>query len=163
MLEPDKFKEKEIAQNLVRDFEKIEVPEIAKDSIYKIKQWTNNQRKGFKNKKDLMSQLKNQDLTNERTLNYFSQQLQNTNNDLILDVFFQYKEENVKKVISYYLVNELRFKRRFPEKLKKITEDKAYIKVMTEFIEKYDIRTQQAKDFLSKNGKYDLLAKFNRR
>ena len=74
-----------------------------------------------------------------------------------------YKEENVKKVISYYLVNELRFKRRFPEKLKKITEDKAYIKVMTEFIEKYDIRTQQAKDFLSKNGKYDLLAKFNRR
>ena len=110
-----------------------------------------------------MSQLKNQDLTNERTLNYFSQQLQNTNNDLILDVFFQYKEENVKKVISYYLVNELRFKRRFPEKLKKITEDKAYIKVMTEFIEKYDIRTQQAKDFLSKNGKHDLLAKFNRR
>ncbi len=110
-----------------------------------------------------MSQLKNQDLTNERTLNYFSQQLQNTNNDLILDVFFQYKEENVKKVISYYLVNELRFKRRFPEKLKKITEDKAYIKVMTEFIEKYDIRTQQAKDFLLKNGKYDLLAKFNRR
>jgi hypothetical protein len=163
MLEPDKFKEKEIAQNLVRDFEKIGVPDIAKNSISKIKQWTNNQRKGFKNKKDLMSQLKNQDLTNERTLNYFSQQLQNTNNDLILDVFFQYKEENVKKVISYYLVNELRFKRRFPEKLKKITEDKAYIKVMTEFIEKYDIRTQQAKDFLSKNGKYDLLAKFNRR
>ncbi len=163
MLEPDKFKDKKIAQNLIIDFETYKVPENTEDAVKNIENWTN-KRDSFTDVEDFISNLNNQDLTNDKTLGYFSVRLEKTQLEIILNIFSKYQNnDDVKKIISFYLTNKLKFNKGISKKFNEITSDKDCIEYISEFIEKYDIRTQQAKDFLSKNGKDDLLAKFNRR
>jgi len=163
MIEPPKFRDEELANSLLDYFESVELPNNSENSVEMIRNWKAEE-KGFKNLEDLISQInKNgQDFKNNKTLNYYSMQLGNTDKNIILELYNKFKDEkDVVLVISYYLVNFLR-KREIPKYFKSINSE-IYINKITKNIEKLHINTIHSKSFLEDNGKYELLAKFNQR
>jgi len=165
LLEPDKFRDKELAQNIVSNFKAIGVPNSAKALIVEIEKWeVESVQNSFPDRKSFIQNLNegNQDLTNRKTLNHFQHKLKKTDEDVILDIYFNQRETEVQTVLAFYLAESLRFKR-VNSKLKCIVEDNEYIELIADLIDKEQINTKYSKEFLFQNNKDEILIKLNRR
>jgi hypothetical protein len=166
MLEPDKFKNKELAHSILDEFEDIDLPNKSDESVEKIRNWnSDNSIKGFEEADEILERINsnNENFTNLGTLNFYALQLNKTKKDTILFAYYNYSmDENIKIILSYYLARFLE-RRDIPKDFNDILNDKIYIDKITYFIEKLHINTKFAKKFLEQNDKYELLTKFNKR
>lgn len=163
MIEPPKFKNKELAHSILSKFENIILPPKSDESVEKIKNWKENN-KGFDNMEELMlfCDDDSQDFNNPNTLGYANFRLVNTDKQIILQTYYNHTyHENLKKILSYYLANLL-VKNGLPKELREINNEE-YIEQISYNISKLNINTKYAKKFLEENEKLDLLLKFKQR
>jgi len=165
MIEPPRFKNKELAHALLDEFEYIGLPKKSENSIDKIRNWSesDNFKQGFENSNNLMDEInKKHEFNSVKTLDYFSSKLNKTDKDIILNAYFNHQyDDNLRLVVSYYLIGFLK-KRTIPKHFKDI-DSTEYIEQITEYVEKYNVNTEFSKKFLEENQKYKLLSKFNKR
>jgi len=166
MIEPPRFKDKDLAQSLLEEFEDTGLANKSESSVEKIRNWEekDSSNSGFDNKDEIIKIISNntQNFNNLKTLNYYSFKLNKTNKQIILDTYYNYSfDENLRLLLSYYLTNFLS-KRDIPKNFNDINNTE-YINEITNFIEKLNINTKFSKKFLEANNKYDLLLEFNKR
>jgi len=163
MLEPPKFKNKDLANKILDSFRDIGVPNKGADSIQKIRDWKETD-ESYNTKEDLMNSIKsnNQDFTNLKTLEYYTFCLNKTEKEVILDTYSDFSSnKELKLLLSYYLAKFLS-KRTIPKYFEEINIVE-YIDEITNFIIKLNINTKFSKSFLEKNKKYEELARLNQR
>ena len=165
LLEPNKFRDKELAQKIVSDFNSIGIPSSATNLKVKIENWEREDtQNNFLSKEQFIENLNegNQDLTNRKTLNHFQYKLKRTENNVILDIYFNHKEHEVQTVLAFYIADSLGFKG-VDSQLQKIVEDLDYTDLIAGFIDRFNINTMYSKEFLSIHNKNLILTKLNRR
>ena len=166
MIEPPKFKDKDLAHSLLDRFEDIGLPNKSERSVEKTKSWSesNGSNQGFKNRDEMIKSITdgNQDFSNLKTLDYYIFHLNKTEKEIILDAYYNFSfENNLKLLLSYYLARFLS-KRTIPKYFYELN-NVDYINEITNFIVKLNINTEFSKKFLEENQKYEELANFNRR
>jgi len=166
MIEPPRFKDKDLAHSILEEFENIGFPNKSESSVEKIRNWEDKDdaKIGFENRDEIIKILsdKTQNFNNLKTLSYYSFKLNKTDKQIIVDTFYNYSfDENLRLLLSYYLANFLTKK----DILKDFNDINTpeYIDEITNFIEKLNINTKFSKNFLEENNKYELLSKFNKR
>lgn len=161
MLTPSTFFDKDTANNLLDYFEeKAEPPVSASKFITEIRSWEKTIRNGYKSVEVMREELAgNHDLSNHKTLTFFSKQLIKTDMFLILSLYDEIdKEDNKFKVIlSYCFANYHR--RKVPDLLERKQFTTGYVDCISNFIESEMIKTPFSKSFLEKNSKFDIIAK----
>lgn len=163
MLEPPKFRNKDLAHAILDRFEDIGVPNKSEESIEKIRTWKES-KNGYKNRDEMINSImsNNQDFSNLKTLDYYSFHLNQTEQEVVLEAYYYASSDNnLKLLLSYYLATLLK-KRDIPKKFKEINSIE-YIDQITEYIVKHNINTSYSKKFLEENQKYSELSKLNRR
>jgi hypothetical protein len=163
LLEPPKFKDKDLAHSILDKFEKNGFPRNSEKSVENIRKWKESQ-KGFISIAEIIDNIKqsNQDFSNKRLLEFYSIQFRQTDQNVILELYKNYKDEDkVIRIISYYLVTFLH-KKDIPKHFKGI-DAIAYIDKIAEYIERLYLKTNFAKRFLEENDKHEIVAKLNRR
>jgi len=165
MIEPPRFKNKDLAHTILDRFEDIGLPNKSEGSIEKIRSWeeSSQSEQGYKTKDEMITSINNnQDFSNLKTLNYYAFHLNKTEKEVILDAYHNFSfDENLKLLLSYYLAKFLA-KRTIPKHFYELNNEE-YINEITNFIIKLNINTKFSKSFLEENQKYEELAKFNRR
>ena len=166
MIEPPRFKDKDLAQSLLEEFNDIGLPNKSESSVEKIRNWDekDNTNSGFESKDEIINVISDNkhNFHNMKTLSYYSFKLNKTEKQIILDIFYNYSfNENLKLLLSYYLATFLT-KRDIPKHFNDINNPE-YIVEITNFIEKLNINTKHSKKFLEINNNYELLSKFNKR
>jgi len=166
MIEPPRFKNKELAHTILDRFEDIGVANKSESSVEKIRNWqsTNDSKLGFQNRDEMINAIskRGQDFSNLKTLDYYSFKLNKTNKETILDTYYNRPfDESLKLILSYYLARFLS-KRTIPKHFHEMNSPD-YIDEITNFIVKLNINTEFSKTFLEENKKYEELARFNQR
>jgi len=166
MLEPPKFKSKNLAHTILDRFIDIGLPNNSESAVKKVLNWqeSSTSKKGYKTRDEMINAISSnyQDFSNLKTLDYFSFQLNKTEKEIILDAYYNFSfDENLKLLLSYYLAKFLS-KRTIPKDFYELN-NREYIDEITNFIIKLNINTKFSKSFLEENQKYDELARFNRR
>ncbi len=163
MLEPPKFKNKDLANAILDKFEDIGLPNKSESSVKKIRSRSES-KQGFENRDEMIKAITNgsQDFSNLKTLDYYIFHLNKTEKEIILDAYYNCTfEDNLKLLLSYYLARFLS-KETIPRHFYEINNSD-YINQITEYIDKLNINTSYSKKFLEDNHKYELLSKFNQR
>lgn len=166
MIEPPRFRNKNLAQSILESFENIGLPNKSEGSVQKIENWqeSSSSNNGFNNRDEMIHSItqSTQDFSNLKTLYYYSSTLNKTKKEIILDTYYNFSfDDNLKLLLSYYLANFLS-KRTIPKHFYEMNSAD-YIDEITNFIVKLDINTEFSKNFLEENQKYEELARFNRR
>jgi hypothetical protein len=163
MLEPDKFKDKDIAHNLLEEFEDMGIPEKAKNSAKIVLDWEKAQN-GFSSVEKLLQELNsNHDFSNLGTLNFLSIQFQKTSPKILIELFENYgTSQEVKTALSYFIAKSFKNYKFFPRKVFQIVEN-SYSNEISRYLEELHICTKEAKIFFEKYGKHQAIAKCNRR
>ena len=112
MLEPPKFKSKNLAHTILDRFIDIGLPNKSESAVEKIISWQDDSssKQGFKSREELIKVISNnyQDFSSLNTLKHFSFQLTKTKIEIILDSYYNFFfDENLKYILSYYLANFL--------------------------------------------------------
>lgn len=164
MIEPGKFKNKEIAHNLLDEFETVGISDKFEDKVKTIRLWSNSSG-GYDSYDDLYQNLftPNTNLTLKGTLDYFSRQFNKTKPSILEELYINNKDdENTLKIISYHIAQEMSRK---PSKLMKelgsFTPE--YINTIIEYISEYNINSNTTRAFLHDNNRDDILNKFMER
>jgi len=165
MLEPDKFKNKDLANHILDQFEDIGLPNKSEKNIEQIRNWNeSNNLKGFQNRDDLIQDINNgkHDFTNIKTLDYYSSQLKKTKKDIILDTYSNFSNDNnLKLILSYYFTYFLK-REHIPKSFSEVI-DSTYINEIARYIVDLNINTVFSKKFLEDHNKHMELIKFNKR
>ncbi len=94
MIEPPRFKSKDLAHALLEKFEYMGLPNKSESSVEKIKSWEESSRskQGFKNIQEIINSIENgkHNFSNLKTLDYYSSQLSRTDKDVILELYKQF-------------------------------------------------------------------------
>ncbi len=163
MLEPSKFKDKELALRLLDQYENIGISEKFEHRVENIRQWEDSSI-GYKSAREIYEDLSNgQDLTQKGTLNYIAMQFKKTDFIVIEELYEVYSESaNVTKAISYFIAKEMKNGgNQLLNRFNSLSDE--YIGQIVEFIEEYLINTAVSQEFLNRVGRHDILAKFMRR
>ena len=163
MLEPAKFKNKELAIRLLDGFEERGVPEKFENKIKKIRSGETSS-KGYTSVDKAYEDLSiGQDLSKKGSLNFFSMQFSRTSFNIIKGLYEEHIEnENIKKSISYFIVDNMkRNNKQLLTMLNPLPED--YKIQIINYIDIYSINTEISVNFLHDNNEYELLAKFTKR
>ena len=166
MLEPPRFKNKDLAHAILDSFKSTGLPNKSESSVEKIKTWqgSTGSKLGFENRYEMINAIsKNgQDFSNLKTLDYYSSKLKKTDEKIILDSYYHCSfDDNLKLLLCYYLARILSTKS-ISTYFHQINSSE-YIDEITNFIVKLDINTEFSKTFLEENKKYEELARFNQR
>ena len=168
MIEPSKFGNKDISNQLLDRFEKIGIQNAGQKSVEPIRNWNlnNYSSNGFKDLNEIIEKIdeKNQDFNRRNTLEFYYKQFSKTDFKTILELFNKHKDD--KRVINilsyYYLILFLEIGKSFI-KLKVIESEQEYVDKITHFAELFNINTEFSRKFLHKYNKDELFLKFNRR
>ena len=94
MLEPPKFKSKNLAHTILDRFIDIGLPNKSESSVEKIVNWqeVSSSKQGFKNIQEIIDSIENvkHNFSNFKTLDYYSSQLNRTNKDIILELYAKF-------------------------------------------------------------------------
>lgn len=164
MLDPHRFKNKEIAHALLDEFELIGIPEKYDDEVNNIREWSSTTR-GYNSYNDLHQKLfiQNQNLTLKGTLDFFYSEFRKTDFSIIEELYDKNKyDENTLKVIPYYIAQEMYGG---PVELLKVLNPLPieYVDNIIGYISEYNINSDVTRAFLHKNNRLDILEKFMER
>jgi len=174
MLEPTRFKDNEMANRLVDVFLNLGLNENL-DST-KIK--TIREKKiepNFDTPEEIIENIQsNIYLMNKlKTLQYFSYRFQFTNQNILIDLYECYgDDENVRKVLSFFIAdllnkNPKRFPSLFYKRItgndNKDTNKQQYIDTITNYIEELNLKSKSIQTFLEKFEKHQVLLKLKQR
>jgi hypothetical protein len=165
MLEPHRFRNKEIAHTLLDEFESIGIADKFYDDVEKIRSWGADASRGYASYDDLFQNLfsQNANLTLKGTLDYFSREFNKTKYSVIEELYSKNKyDENTLKIISYHIAVEMnRQSTKLMKVLKPLPDE--YIDTIIEFISEYNINSDTTRAFLHANNRRDILEKFMER
>lgn len=161
MLTPSTFLDKDAANKLLDSFEeKTEPSNSVSKFITEIRSWEKSVHDGYKSVEMIREELSgNHDLSNHKTLTYFSKQLIKTDMSLILALYDESDKEDAKLrvILSYFFANCHRRKISVVLESKQFTA--GYVDCISGFIESDIIKTPASKFYLEKNSKFDIIAK----
>jgi len=163
MLEPSKFKNKELAFRLLDKYEQIGIPEKFEDRVENVREWKDGA-KGYANAQEAFSNITtNQDLSRKATLNFISLQLKKTDFSVIKELYDDYSSnDDIQKAISYFAAQELgRGNTKVFDTLQDLPPE--YTGKIVNYIDEYAINTPESQAFLHDAGRDDILKKFVRR
>jgi len=164
MLEPNKFKNKDLAHSLLDKFESIGISDKFDDAVETIRSWSGSS-EGYDSYDDLCQNLyaQNTNLNMKKTLDYFSKQFNKTKYSIIEKLYINNKyDENTIKIISYHIALEMDRK---SSKLMEIISPlpSEYIDTIIDYISEYNINSSTTRSFLHDHDRDDILKKFMER
>ena len=163
MLEPSKFKNKELAHRLLDQFENIGIHEKFDNRVADIRNWEDSST-GYSTVDDAYMNISiGQDLTRKGTLNFIAMQFKKTDPSVIGKLYETYtNDNNIIKALSYFFAKQMMGNgQQFLNKLNSLSQD--YTDQIIEYIDEYSIDNKVSHAFLNQNGRYDILEKFTRR
>ncbi len=163
MLEPSKFKNKELAFRLLDQFERFGIHEKFDNRVDDIRNWEDSSN-GYKTADEAYENISlGQDLTKKGTLNFIAMQFKKTDPSIIGTLYETYTyDNNIIKALSYFIAKQMMGNgRQLLNKLNSLSQD--YIDQIIQYIDEYSINSEVSHAFLSQNGRYDILKKFTRR
>ena len=162
MLSPQRFRDKDLANKILIEFEKIGVNPNWSDHRAKIREWTKIAN-CLRSAEEFVRHIddNNPDLTNIKTLGFYTNQI-SKNNSLVIELFNEYGgRTEVENILSNYFANVLSKDNSY--QVNQLDLSQKYIDKIVCFIEKNHINSQHTRDFLGKHKKFDILEKLNRR
>lgn len=163
MLEPAKFKNKELAIRLLDGFEERGISEKFEDKIKKIRSGKIPS-KGYVSAEKAYEDLSGgQDLSKKGSLNFFSMQFSKTKYHIIKELYEKYNEnKNVKKSISYFIADSMKINNKTLLTMLKPLLDEYKTQIIN-YIARYSINTVESRKFLHENNEDKILSEFTKR
>ena len=159
--------------SLFSEFEKIGIPKSYDAlKLERIKSGQND--RFFRNYDEILDELNQQNLYLKlKTLQYFSYRFQFTNQNILIDLYEWWgDDENVRKVLSFFIAdllnkNPKRFPSLFYKRItgndNKDTNKQQYIDTITNYIEELNLKSKSIQTFLEKFEKHQVLLKLKQR
>lgn len=161
MLTPNTFFDKEIANELLDQFEShIESQSQVSKFVSEIRAWSKDERNGYDCIETMRCEFKqNHDLTNIKTLKYLSRQLQKTNIKKIIELYNESDKDDAKlrTILAYYFAT-CYFKEPL-EELNDVNFTHEYANDICIFMGSERINTEHSRLFLDKYKKIEIITK----
>ncbi|MBL0721477.1 MAG: hypothetical protein JJV88_02730 [Sulfurovum sp.] len=161
MLEPGKFKDKVLVNSIVDRFESVGLPNNS-DAIVESIRDGKAEKMGYSSLETAIQKIQSsgQNFDNMKTLGFYAMNLEKTDKTIIQALYDNNLDNNIQKIIAYFLANFLR-SRRIPIHFKSIASIENYM--IANYIDKLHINTDSAKEFLEEYNHYEVLTKINQR
>jgi len=161
MLEPSKFKNKDLAFRLLDGFEKRGISESFNNRVEKIRVWEDSSLR-YISVNEIMTNLESQDISKKTTLNFISMKLRKTDKRILQELYISSSSQSkIKTILSYSISKDMEKNNSNFVKYFDLTEE--YIDVISDYIDEDLIDTPISRDFLYQNEKHHILDKFTRR